>query len=185
MVVLVTFIMQWPRMSALQGQWYVMIFSTRISLSQFAGDNKKLNLILYFEVPLDMQFATNSNLLWYLVSHQFLDAVKVLYNRSRVWCILENFQTGVESQLYPALPPLESTDFALLKHDAELIIIRKYVSGFTDLVKKCDEKHLPKIIPNLWRFLLLLSQHYSVYYSSVRTLCVSIYVAIITRWLVH
>ena len=97
----------------------------------------------------------------------------MLYNRSRVSCILTNFENGVKSSFYPELPNLDSTDLELLTNDAERRMIKKYVAEFIPMIDRLNCSQPAKMTANLWRFLLLLSQDYSVYYTSVRTLCVS------------
>lgn len=88
-------------------------------------------------------------------------------------CILTNFENGVKSSFYPELPNLDSTDFELLTNDAERHMIKKYVAEFIPIIERLNYSQPAKITANLWRYLLQLSQDYSVYYTSVRTLCVS------------
>lgn len=102
------------------------------------------------------------------------EAVKILYNRSRIVCILEKFENGVKSSLFPALPDIHEINFKLLKQE-ELELVNKYINGFFTLMEKIDLNNgISKIIPKIWRFILLMSKDYSVYYNLVRTLCVSI-----------
>lgn len=101
----------------------------------------------------------------------FREAVKILYNRSRVACILQKFDEGVDCSLYPPLPSLDMTNFKLLKQKAEIEITSKYIAGFVPMMNKFSLSRIAKITAELWRFLLFLSQDYSHYYSSVRTLC--------------
>lgn len=103
-----------------------------------------------------------------------LEAIKVLYNRSRVACIIQKFEAGVDCSLYPPLPSLEMTNFKLLKQKAEIEITSKYIAGFLPMLEKLSLNRIAKTTSELWRFLLFLSQDYSHYYSQVRTLCVSI-----------
>ncbi|EFX85474.1 hypothetical protein DAPPUDRAFT_314212 [Daphnia pulex] len=105
------------------------------------------------------------------IDPQFREAIKVLYNRSRVACILQKFSDGVDCSLYPPLPTLDMTNFKLLKHKAEIEITSKYIAGFVPMLNKFSLTRIAKITSELWRFLLFLSQDYSHYYSSVRTLC--------------
>ncbi|XP_046460669.1 DALR anticodon-binding domain-containing protein 3-like [Daphnia pulex] len=105
------------------------------------------------------------------IDPQFREAIKVLYNRSRVACILQKFSDGVDCSLYPPLPSLDTTNFKLLKHKAEIEITSKYIAGFVPMLNKFSLTRIAKITSELWRFLLFLSQDYSHYYSSVRTLC--------------
>ena len=103
------------------------------------------------------------------------EAIKVLYNRSRVSCILQKFEEGVNSKLYPPLPSLETVNLKLLKNEHEQKIIKKYIAGFLPMLDKFVPTRIAKICAELWRFLLFLSQDYSHYYSQTRTLCVSLY----------
>lgn len=103
------------------------------------------------------------------------EAIKVLYNRSRVSCILQKFEEGVNSKLYPPLPSLETVNLKLLKNEHEQKIINKYIAGFLPILDKFVPTRIAKICAELWRFLLFLSQDYSHYYSQTRTLCVSVY----------
>jgi len=103
----------------------------------------------------------------------FREAVKVLYNRSRVANILMRFQERVNSSRYPSLPSLANTNFKLLRNERELNIIKKYIIKFPPMINSFDAKRVGKIIPKLWQFLLFLSQDYSTYYGEVRILCVS------------
>ncbi|KAI9561253.1 hypothetical protein GHT06_012209 [Daphnia sinensis] len=105
------------------------------------------------------------------VDPPFREAVKILYNRSRVACIIQKFDEGVETSLYPPLPSLDMTNFKLLKQKAEIDITSKYIAGFVPMLNKFSLARIAKITAELWRFLLFLSQDYSHYYSSVRTLC--------------
>ena len=99
----------------------------------------------------------------------------MLYNRSRIVCILQKFENGVKSSFFPVLPDIQQTDFKLLKHEGEHKLIKKYIYGFFPLIEKLDlNTGLSKAIPKIWRFILFLSKDYSVYYNQVRTLCVSI-----------
>ena len=101
------------------------------------------------------------------------EAIKVLYNRSRVANILMRFQERVNSSRYPVLPSLPNTNFKLLKNERELNIIKKYITKFPLMINSFDAKRVGKIIPKLWQFLLFLSQDYSTYYGEIRILCVS------------
>jgi len=103
----------------------------------------------------------------------FREAIKVLYNRSRVANILVRFQERVNSTTYPDLPNLASINFKLLRNERELRIIKKHITKFPSMINSFDAKRVGKIIPKLWQFLLFLSQDYSTYYGEVRILCVS------------
>lgn len=53
------------------------------------------------------------------------------------------------------------------------------------MLNKFSLSRIAKITAELWRFLLFLSQDYSHYYSSVRTLCVSIFIQVSLSLLIY
>ena len=103
------------------------------------------------------------------------EAVKVLYNRSRIVNILKKFKENVDSKMYSSLPELIQVDLSLLKKPEEKNLLDNYVAKFFPMIESFAINQVDKIPAKLWNFLLLLSQNYSLYYGRCRSLCVSFY----------
>ena len=108
-----------------------------------------------------------------LTSDDIKEAVRVLYNRSRIVNILNKFEERVNASQYPCLPPLPATNFQMLKHNEERSLIKK-VEQFFATVHCWQLAKIGQVPAKLWTFLLTLSQDYSAYYNRVRTLCVNL-----------
>ncbi|XP_067012345.2 DALR anticodon-binding domain-containing protein 3 isoform X2 [Anabrus simplex] len=99
-------------------------------------------------------------------------AVPILYTCARIAVLRKRFEELVEEGVYPPLLPLEEVDFSLLVKEEEWQLLYGCLLAFPSLLQECVE-HIKTAQPQphlLYRFLINLCRHYSVYYNFVRIL---------------
>ncbi|RUS88650.1 hypothetical protein EGW08_003609 [Elysia chlorotica] len=100
----------------------------------------------------------------------------ILYNTARLSTLLQKFDQAVEGGFYPALPPVDQIDWALLREEEDWELVYVYLAFLPELVSQSVEAVLPvdgklsakihthKVTNFLVSFCKCLSAHYSRYH---------------------
>ncbi|KAK3772579.1 hypothetical protein RRG08_017116 [Elysia crispata] len=100
----------------------------------------------------------------------------ILYNTARLSTLLQKFDQAVEEGFYPALPPLDQINWALLREEEDWELVYVYIASFPELVSQSVECvypaegklsakiHTHKVTNFLVSFSKCLSTHYSRYH---------------------
>ncbi|XP_059175877.1 DALR anticodon-binding domain-containing protein 3-like isoform X3 [Physella acuta] len=100
----------------------------------------------------------------------------IMYNTARLATLMEHFNQGVSTGMYPPLPSVDNVDFSLLREEEDWELVYLFLAAFPDVVRqavevvfptggRCSAKvHTHKITNFLVSFSTRLSAHYSRYH---------------------
>ncbi|XP_001192714.4 DALR anticodon-binding domain-containing protein 3 [Strongylocentrotus purpuratus] len=106
------------------------------------------------------------------------NGVFVMYNYARLSTLFTRFQEEVHKGTYPALPPVEDTDFSTLKEEAEWKLLFSHILTLPDVILESVGERVttPQELAckfethKICRYLVSLSQDLSTYYGRFRIL---------------